>query len=304
MATTRTWSMNPTEAQRLGHDYVDLFINDWGDASQTSGTRYNTALGDLPIPSVAGIQIHPESDVDRVLVQTEVGQSNQLGGAGGNSSASPSTPLTVRTVEVSTEAPMIVAAPSVSSATIKELKLIAHPDTWWPLTYLPRGSAVPATFGPSPEWVSPLLGLRFFFRPNLCGPQGRPMFNYPTDRTNLGGDNGGGRGVVVLGGVTETLFAILPVHGRGGCRVSFRPTGTAQVALRVAVLDIDQTRGISIERNIATIAALAANNTQWVTFPPHADWVMLYYTLSAGAGSLNYHVRASDNPVGATVVGP
>jgi hypothetical protein len=312
MANTRTLSANPLEAQRLGLDYFDLFINDWGQVASAQGLTYGTSQGDQPIPSVAGVQVHPQSDIDRVLVKTSVGPSNQLGGPGGNQTALPGEQLTVRTVEVSVDAPMIVAAPSVYPANItKELILLAAPDTYWPATYLKRGNPNPQVFGPdlgSSVWCSPLLALRFFIRPNLAGPQGRAPFNMPNERANLGG-NGTNTPAnpVNLVPDQETLFAVLPVHGRKSARISFRPTGTAAPTIRVAALDLSAiASSISIERNITTIAALPANSTQWVEFSPQTDFILLYYTLpfSSGAGTLQYSFHATDHGPGATVVGP
>lgn len=299
-----TFNLAPGEAQRLGLDYVDMFISDWGQVPGTS--VYASTSPVLALPSVTGIAIHPQSDIDRVLVGTNVGVSDQLGGAGGGSIVVTET-LRIRQVEVSVDAPMICAAPSVfpASSSPKQLTLTAHPDQLWGLTYLKQGSAAPAVFGPdSGGWVSPLLGLRLYIRPVLFGPQGRAPFNHPIQRTNYGGVNGQLSPVTLGGGGAEQLLNIYPSHGRKSVRFSWRPTGTAVVTVRIAVLDFFQPRTFAYERNIATVAGIAADNSKWVEFVPQSDFVLVYYTLTAGAGDLMFSYRASDDPIGATITGP
>lgn len=314
----RTMSASPREFQRLGLDYFDLFIAEWGvtgffaDGSSVIYTADPNSLPpgatpDIPIPTVAGIAIHPQSDFDRVLVETSVGVSSQgAPGGGGNQIAVPGQIIDVRRVEVSVDAPLIVPPPSVSGTSIKEIALWAHPDSLYRTFYKKRGAGGNSTFGPAMAgWISPLLGLRFFARPVLFGPQGRAPIKHPIERENLGAQPVQNP-IVLGGGGAETNLAVIAVHGRKRVACGFRPSGTAVVTIRVAMLDMNAIAGSGepIERNITSIAGLAADSTQWVEFAPHGDFLILYYTLTAGAGNLSFQVQADDVGPSSTVIGP
>lgn len=316
MAITVQFSVLPDEARRLGLDYYDFWVlGGWGDATNgNTNTIYPFDSDIVSLPSPAGVAIHPQSDIDRVFVQTVVGQAIPAGSIPGQPVVIPAPGFGgPRTFEVTTDAPFIVSPASVATSPgdRKTLSIFTAPDQLWSQNYLRNGDPTPQTLYGGPivgTNTLPRLGLRFFLRPQLAGPQGRAPYIWPPGNTMGSGSNNQPK-QDLTGLATETLINVFPVHGRKSVTLGFRPDGTAVATIRVAMLDMSNNivanpNLMSIERTIATIAGIAANNVKWVSFAPGGgDFCLVYATLTAGAGKLAYSCRATDTPASAVVTG-
>lgn len=307
MAPTVTFSVQPAEAIRLGLPYFDMFISEWGAGTgiyaNSSGIQYPVAAADARLPAPRGIAIHPQSDIDRVLIGTSVGDGVQANIIGSSSQIRP------RNFSLSVEAPMILAPPAimVPSAGVvppSTITLYAHPDTYYHATYAKSGTATLSAFSDAtipidatPALTKPLLALRFYLQTPPSAGLVRTRQYFPLSRTNLGSP--GITNPVTINHATasgERLFAIIPCHGRDCVTLGFRSVGCAP-SIRVAVNDFTTSPpagGTQLERTQVTSTALTSNVPLQFAFAPGGDWVMLYYTPTAGdVGTLQYTVRMS-----------
>lgn len=313
------FSALPKEAQRLGLDYFDMWIGQdaalknatgvsgWGDEDNSDdggvtgpALTYPFYPTDPELPSAAAIAIHPQSDVDRVMIQTFPGiQAPQS--AGNSESPAPSIVAPKLTL-VTPDAPFIVSPPSVGNTPgdQKTLKLIAHPDSRWQGNYVSASGSTVA-FLSNDRRLSPLLALRFYLRPRLNGPIGRAPMQFPISRTLLGLGNGSpsevNNGVFTFAApttpATEQTIIIWPTMGRSKARAYFRIrerfAGSPSANIRIATI----TGYSMIEKTVAQISALDNTATAEREFTP-GDWTLIYGASLTGSPELTYGVRLED----------
>lgn len=302
------FSTLPSEARRLGLDYFDLFITNWGQRANGFGSNDvtypqlggPTTLGEV-LPSVAGIAIHPNSDFDRCLIRANPGQENPTGGG-------PSLAFTSRidrhTTALAVDAPYIMSAPSVQrvpgrivSSSIESsgtLTILADPTTEWRTNYVKAGDTAPTTFWQPGFMPAPILALRFFLR-GLSGPLGRAPAVFPVDRVSLNSASLGGFLPIGVAG-TEALIGAFPVFGRKEVRVvAWLNGGASTVNVRVGAVhtqigDLDQ----SWETTVATASGITTTSPTMVASPGSAGWIAVYVTpLVSAGGSIYLNVYAT-----------
>jgi hypothetical protein len=316
-----SFSIIPSEALRLGMPYFDVFLSGWGGGvdiaatSDGSGLIYPFAGADIRLPAPRGIMIHPESDFDRVLVETSVGTAV-------NDAVSHATPLNRQSFTVSVDAPLILAPPAIpvpagtpQVVPASTVVLRAHPDAIFHAQYAKSGTAaltsftgatVPLADPVRTAFSTPRLGLRFFLQtpPSVLM---RAAQTFPRRADNLGGGTAQWDPVAVNATTApgEQLFAIIPIHGRSCVTPIFRAIDCTPT-IRVAVNDFGSgdiapsaapTEGgsqVQMERTLVTTTALVSNVPVQSSYSPMSDWLMLYYTPGdANVGLLMWQVRTS-----------
>jgi hypothetical protein len=318
MPIVTRFSIDPAAALRLGLPYFDVFFTGWGSGtdvtatSDGSGLIYPFAAADVRLPAPRGIMIHPESDFDRVLVETSVG-------TGIGATVAKTTALNRQSFTVSVDAPLILAPPTIPTATgtppalpTPTVTLRARPDAIYHNTYAKSGVAalsafvdaiVPLTDPERSAFGLPRLALRFF----LQTPPDKLLRATQTFPRAL--DNLGGTGqfwdpiaVDVVAASGEQLFAIVPIHGRCCVTPIFRSIDCAP-SVRIAVNDFGSgiapsatpTEGggqVQTERTLFTSGALTSNVPVQASYATAGDWLMLYYTPADGDdGLLMWQVR-------------
>lgn len=316
MGANVKFSIEPAEALRLGLAYFDIYILNWGAGSgidaTTSGLVYPLNNSDLTLPAPRGIMIHPESDFDRVLVETSVGSGVP------DAATAKSTVMNRLTYTVAVDSPLILSPPTLplpanGVVPASTVRLRCHPNAIYHASYAKSGTAALAAFNtavipltgdvPRLAFNAPILVLRFFLQtppmPLLRAPQvfPRSQSNYNTVATY--------DSVVIDAAEApgEQLFAIIPIHGRRCVTPIFRAIDCTP-RVRVAVNDFDSLTPtatpaagggrIQMERTLVTTDALVSNVPVQASYAPSSDWLMLYYTPSDGDdGLLMWQVRLS-----------
>jgi hypothetical protein len=314
------YSNVPSDALRLGLPYYDMFITGWGAGADVltpagTGLVYPFTSADLRIPAPRGVMIHPESDFNRVIVETS-------SGVGVTSLSAHITALNRQSFTVSVDQPLILAPPTIPMAAgtppitpAATLVLRARPDSIYHAQYAKSGAAaltpftgatVPLTDPVRAAFSTPRLGLRFFLQTPPI-PLLRAAQTFPRQADNLGGGTAQWDPVAVNATTApgEQLFAIIPIHGRSCVTAMFRAIDCTPT-IRVAVNDFTSgdtapsaapTAGsgqIQMERTLATTTALVSNVPVQASYSPMSDWLMLYYTPGdANDGLLMWQVRTS-----------
>jgi len=316
-----SFSILPSEALRQGMPYFDMFLSGWGGGTDIaltadgSGLVYPFAATDVRLPAPRGIMIHPESDFDRVLVETSVGTAVNL-------AVAHTTPLNRQSYTVAVDAPLILAPPAVpvpagtpQVVPASTVVLRARPDGIFHVQYAKSGTAVltpytgatvPLTDPVRTAFSTPRLGLRFFLQTPPI-PLLRAAQTFPRQADNLGGGTAQWDPVAVNATTApgEQLFAIIPIHGRSCVTTMFRAINCTPT-IRVAVNDFgsgdiapsaaptEGGRQIQMERTLTTTTALVSNVPVQASYSPMSDWLMLYYTPGdANDGLLMWQVRTS-----------
>jgi hypothetical protein len=315
------FNIPPQEALRLGLTYFDMYIRGWGGSvivhGDGQGLTYPFAATDAKLPAPRGIAIHPQSDIDRVIVETSTGAGITSAAAKDISAA-----VNSQSFSLSVEAPLILAPPILPEAVNNvvpqpTVTLRAHPDAIYHSTYAKSGVSTLSAFtaalipglGSQPAFAEPVLALRFYLQtPPL--PMARTHLYQPAQRA------GGAKPVVqpvpvnAVATPGEQLFAIVPIHGRCCLTAAFRAVGCAPT-VRVAVCDFSQlvpvdppvvgTVQVQLERTIYTSGALTSDVPVQLGVAPAGDWLLLYYTPTAGDdGLLMWTLRSTCG--GCTVV--
>lgn len=308
------FSVEPAEALRLGLPFFDMYIQGWGAGSDIyvdgSGFVYPLNATDIRLPAPRGIMIHPESDFDRVIVETSLGS-----GIVGASIAHP-TPLNRQSFTVTVDAPLILTPPTIplpagGVTPTPTVTLRCHQNAIYHATYAKSGGAALTAFNTAlvpiaveqSAFNGPVLVLRFFMQtppmPLGRSPQvfPRPTSNYGTARTYAP--------VAVNHATTpgEQLFAIIPTHGRKcvttllrsvGCAPTVRIAANDFSSLNPAAVPVAGDGNTQMERTLVTTTALTSNVPTQASYSPSSDWLMLYYTPSVGDnGLLMWQVRLS-----------
>lgn len=306
-----TFSIPPSEALRLGLPYFDMFIAGWGGSldvyGDNSGIIYPFNSGDVKLPSPRGIAIHPQSDVDRVIVETSIG-------TGVDTTVAKTSALNRLAFSVSVESPLVLAPPTMpvpANGTTPQPTLVlrAHPDALYHTQYAKSGTSTLAAFTGAiiplsdperPAFMTPRLILRFYLQtPPPAGVERTRLFLPTTGSFSTA--PAGPVPVNSAGPSGEQLFAILPVHGRCCMMLGFRAID-CQPALRIAANDfgfsaplasytaLDQR--MQMERTLYTAGPLSDDVPVQVPVAPGGDWLMLYYTASDGDdGLLMWNLR-------------
>jgi len=309
------FNINPQEAQRLGLTYFDMYIRGWGGSAVVHGDNqgliYPFAASDAKLPAPRGIAIHPQSDIDRVIVETSLGAGVISAAQKGSVAAA----VNSQSFSVSVEAPLLLAPPilpEISNGVVPTptVTLRAHPDAIYHPTYAKSGTStlsaftaaeIPGLTGRS-AFAEPVLALRFYL-------QTPPLQLARTRLYQLAQRPGGARGltqpVPVNAASTsgEQLFAITPVHGRCCLMAAFRAVGCTP-SLRVAVVDftelapidppVVETAHVQLERTIYTSGALTSNVPVQLPVAPAGDWLLFYYTPADGDdGILMWTLRST-----------
>jgi hypothetical protein len=307
MAIGVQFNINPQEALRLGLTYFDMYIRGWGGSSVVHGDNqgliYPFAAADVKLPAPRGITIHPQSDIDRVIIETSLGAGVISAAQKGSVAAAVNT----QSFSLSVQAPLLLAPPilpEISNGVVPQptVTLRAHPDAIYHPTYAKSGTSalsafttaeIPGLTGKS-AFAEPVLALRFYLqtpplqlaqRPGGARPLTQPV---PVDAAATPG---------------EQLFAITPVHGRCCLMAAFRAVGCTP-SLRVAVVDFTElapidppvvtTGHVQLERTIYTSGALTSDVPVQLPVAPAGDWLLFYYTPADGDdGILMWTLRST-----------
>jgi len=314
MAPTARFSVPPREAIRLGLDYYDMWISEWGAGpdvyADNSGIQYppGTIDDSNALPAPAGLAIHPQSDVDRVLIGTLTGPATtaQIVGASVirtlNPSLSVAYPMEIPPATLPTRIP-VSGNPNQPPAS---LRLFAHPDSIYHATYLPDSAGgVPAPLSFTGNLQAPLLGLRFYLKTPPPGALRRTNQYFPLQRNNLGSAQPPTPPFSFIAAQqnTEILLAIYPVHGRCCATVRFKLlTAATAGSIRVATIDFTETAGgVQLESTLYRSGALAPYVAGQVAVPPAGDWLAIYFTpTTAVNGQITWTVRLTDCSCGPT----
>lgn len=315
MAIGVQFNVNPQEAIRLGLTYFDMYIRGWGGSSVVHGDNqgliYPFAAADVKLPAPRGIAIHPQSDIDRVIIETSLGAGVISAAQKGSVAAAVNT----QSFSLSVQAPLLLAPPilpEISNGVVPQptVTLRAHPDAIYHPTYAKSGTStlsafttaeIPGLTGKS-AFAEPVLALRFYL-------QTPPLQLARTHLYQLAQRPGGARPltqpVPVDAAATtgEQLFAITPVHGRCCLMAAFRAVDCAPT-IRVAVVDftelapidppVVETAHVQLERTIYTSGALTDDVPVQLPIAPAGDWLLFYYTPSDGDdGILMWTLRST-----------
>lgn len=260
------WTMQ--QAKALGFSVWEAYFADWG--ADPSGNNFypdTAATGDT-LGSVAAIAIGPRSTVDRVMIAetlpTPLGGLVSIWNDGfrviGRSSVRVGSPL-----RTPASGPLVILAWTAYGAGT---------------TYQPDGGAIAPL--PVASMEMPQLHIQFFLKnvPGATIPLIRdPMFR---SRTVSGAAAG-----------PEALSVGWPVQGRRRARLHFN-VSAGTVTFRVTGIMAPGQPGIPIERTIAEVAGITGNNTAYIDTGLAYDWLMVYYTVTAGPATFMYSMIAQD----------
>jgi hypothetical protein len=261
-----------------GMPFWRLQISNWGNRGATTDANSLTYVA-AAIKGAQYVVIGPDSTADEVNVAY-------------NDLAIQNTAFAVPNPGVLNQISMTVGINRPGVILGGDLTIRTAISTMFGDTYFRDGVAAAQTFGGAqPLFEAPNLQLLFYPQLPTAVPLPKRNDMYRSFETNATGDVG-----------AETLIAIWPIMGRTKQAVFFRATGTLVGTIRVAVISsfVGNTVGAPTVRpaedTVAAALAIDATTGVQASSEPNrlAQYISLYYTRSAGAGTIISNLIASD----------
>jgi hypothetical protein len=275
-------------ATATGQQVFEVVLTNWGNAGAGADTTSNEypASTVAPLPSIYAAAVGPLSTVNRfnVAYNPQVQGVFTEGGAVYRRAVDLLDPLTYPTAAGTVPGGTTTVRINSNIGSVANVfRAFSFGDTYVKTdgTISPFGTALPVE-----TWISPTLHVLLYLQPPTISPPIKrpPMILH--------------REQAAIADAAEHLHTVCTIAGRRKVRVNFTSTGTLTATGRVTVI-ANEPPGVAAGREIlvATVAGIAPTASQAVDInDPGADFLLIYYTQTAGAGFVIIDLYGIDGP--------